>query len=181
MLSPGDVAPAFDAQPLFGLQVQIPPPAGKRPVVLCFVRDFASPFGRAAMATIQARYSDFDRQGIALVVLTRTELTRARDFVPRMHVLAPVIVDVEGDIFRSYGIGADRMLKGTLKSLLRPDGVHALRQVLTHGQGARHDGATLLPAAFVVGADGRIALARYETSITASPDLDALLECALSC
>lgn len=181
MLTPGETAPAFDARPLFGLPVQIPPPSGKRPVVLCFVRDFASPFGRAAMASIQARYGDFDRQGIALIVLTRSELTRARDFVPRMHVLAPVIVDVDGDIFKRYGIGSDRMLKGTARSLLRPGGLEAIRQAISHGQGPRHEGATMLPASFVVAADGRIALAQYDQSITASPDLDALLECALSC
>lgn len=181
MVKVGDVAPAFDAQPLFGLPVTVPPAAGERPMVLCFVRDFASPFARASMAAIQSRYADFDRQGIPLVVLTRTDLTRARDFVPRMHVLARVVVDVDGGIFERYGLQNDRMLTGTLTSLLRPGGLSALGAALGHGQGPWHEGLTLLPASFVIGADGRVAMARYERSITASPDLDALLECALSC
>lgn len=179
MLSAGDLAPAFQLRPLFGLPVVVPPPAGGRPIVLCFVRDFASPFGRASMAAIQSRYPDFDRQGIPLVVLTRTELVRARDFVPRMHTLAPVIVDTDGGIFAAYQVGTDRWLLGTLAGLLRPDGPPRLLSALGHGQGGPHPRLRELGASFVVRPDGRLALARYDRSILDLPDLDALLACAM--
>lgn len=180
MLHAGDAAPPFVARPIFGLDQPVPPPAGARPVVLCFVRNLVSPFSRAAMAAIQARYADFDREGFTLLVITCTDLTEARDFGPRHHVLAPLIVDEGGTLHDLYQVGTDKALAGTLKGLLDPTSLRLAVDALQHGHGRPHRDVTRLSASFVIGADGRIALARYATSITELPDLDALLECARS-
>ena len=178
MLRPGDVAPSFVARPVFGLEVPVPPPADGRPVVLCFVRNLASPFTRAAMAAIQARYGDFDREGFQVVVITRTDITQTRDFVPRYHVLAPVVVDQDGSLHERYQVGADRSLSGTARALLDPQALGRVFDALQHGHGRPHKDIAQLAAEFVVGPDGRIAFAHYATAVTDQPDLDALLECA---
>jgi peroxiredoxin len=173
MLRPGDAAPPFVARPIFGLEQPVPPPAGARPVVLCFVRDLASPFTRAAMAAIQARFADFDREGFPLVVVTA-----ARDFGPRFHVLAPLVVDQDGSLHERYQVPRDRMLAGTLRRLAQPAALRGAFDALQHGHGKPHRAVDRLSASFVIGADGRVALASYATSITDLPDLDALLQCA---
>jgi len=149
-------------------------------MVLCFVRNLASPFSRAVMAEIQLRYPDFDREGFSLVVVTPTDLTQARDFVPRHHVLAPVVVDEDGALHRAWQVGSDRALAGSLRSLLQPARVSAIMQALHHGHGRPHRDINQLGAQFVVGSDGRIALAAYDRSIADQPDLESLLECARS-
>lgn len=178
MVQVGDVAPAFVARPVFGLEFEVPPPEGGRPVVLCFVRHFASPFAREAMARIQARYPDFDRAGVPLLVITRTGLTEARDFVPRHHVLAPVMVDPDGELHNRYGVGQDRLLRGTLRSAADPTVLRAAMEAVQHGHGRPHPLVTQLPAQFVVAPGGRVAHAHLGRGIFEQPDLDALLECA---
>lgn len=178
MLRPGDAAPPFVARPIFGLEQPVPPPPGSRPLVLCFVRDLASPFSRAAMSAIQARYADFDREGFPLLVITATDLTQARDFGPRFHVLAPMVVDQDGSLHERYQVPRDKALWGTLRRLARPEGLRAALDALQHGHGKPHRNVDRLSASFVIGADGRVTMASYATSITDLPDLDALLQCA---
>lgn len=178
MLRPGDAAPPFVARPIFGLESAVPPSADGQPLVLCFVRNLASPFTRASMAAIQDRYADFDREGISVLLVTRTDITQARDYVPRHHVLAPLVVDEDGDLHQRYQVGTDRRLGGTLKAMLDPDRLSAALDALQHGHGKPHRDLTQLGAQFVLGTDGRVAMARYATSVTEQPDLDALLECA---
>ncbi|NOY25679.1 MAG: redoxin domain-containing protein [Oligoflexia bacterium] len=181
MLRPGDAAPSFVARPVFGLPIPVPPPASARPMVLCFVRNLASPFTRAAMADIQNRYADFDRDGFPLLVITRTDITMARDFVPRHHVLAPVVVDQDGALHRAYQLGTKNALVGTFKTLLSRAGLSSAREAIRYGHGRPHRQLSQLGASFVLGSDGRIRLARYDSSVTDRPDLDGLLACARAC
>lgn len=177
-LQVGDIAPAFTASPIFGLPQAVPPAPGGRAVALCFVRPLASPFTRAAMAAVQARYADFDRLGVPLYVLTQTDLTEARDFVPRHHVLAPVVVDGDGSLRDRYRVGRDGGLARSLTSLASPAALRRALDALQHGHGRPHSQVTQLGAEFLVAPDGRLAHAHYGRTIFDLPDLDALLECA---
>ncbi len=178
MLQTGDRAPAFTARPIFGLEQPVPAGDGGRPLVLCFVRPMASPFTRAAMAAIQKRYADFDRAGVPLYVITRTDLTQARDFVPRYHVLAPVVVDADGSMHERYGVGQDRMLGRSLVGLVNPGNLRRIVDALQYGHGKPHPLLSQLGAQFVIAPDGRVAYAHYDQTIFETPDLDALLACA---
>ncbi|RME20990.1 MAG: hypothetical protein D6798_19170 [Deltaproteobacteria bacterium] len=178
MLHVGDAAPTVTLRPIFGLARSVPPAAGEGPLVLCFVRPFASPFSRAVMAAIQARYADFDRVGVQLMVVTRTDLAEARDFVPRYHVLAPVVVDVDGALHDRFGVGVDKGLVRSLAGLASPATVRTAVDALRHGHGRPHPRITQLGAQFVVGPDGRLAMVHYDRTIFERPDLDALLACA---
>jgi peroxiredoxin len=177
-LEVGDLAPPFEQRPVFGLPVTVP--TSGHPLVLLFVRHLGDPFARQALAEVQKRYADFDRLGIKMAAITQTELTTARDFVPRYHVLCPVVTDPEGQLHKSYGIGCDRFLVGSLKGLVQGS-PGRLAAALNLGHGKLAGPARQLTAEFVIDRAGRIAAARYAESITDGPHLNDLLKVASSC
>lgn len=169
MLQVGDEAPAFRVQPVFGLPVQ----TGGRPLVVTFVRPLEGGMARAALKALQDAFPRFDGAGIGVVAFTRCDLTLARDWVPRNHLLLPLVVDDEGRWFDAYGVGRD---KGLLRSIggLRPSTLVAAGRALGEGRSRPTGGGDQLPAEFVVGADGRVRYARYGRTVLDQPDVEAL-------
>lgn len=169
MLQVGDVAPAFRVQPVFGLPVQ----TGGRPLVVAFVRPLEGSIARAALHALQAAFPRFDAEGIGVVAFTRCDLTLARDWVPRHHLLLPLVIDDEGRWFDAYGVHRDRALLRSIAGL-RPSGLVAAGRALGEGRNWPAGGGDQLPAEFVVGADGRIRYAHYGRSVLDQPDVEAL-------
>ena len=122
MLKEGDTAPAFSARPIFGYPVEIPQGLTDGPIVLCFVPFLGSPFARRTLAMLQERYADFDRRGIRIVAITQTDLTAARDFVPRFHLLYPLITDPDGTLQSLFAIQEDRYMLSSLRSVMGGNG-----------------------------------------------------------
>jgi peroxiredoxin len=174
-LQVGDLAPVFEERPVFGLPIQVP--SGRQTQVLVFIRHLGDPFARKALAEMLERYADFDRAGVQLVAITQTELTAARDFVPRNHVLCPVVTDPEGSLQSQYGIRSDRFLLGSLKGTLSGSPAR-LFGAINYGHGKKAGPSRQLPAEFVIDGEGRILHLRYATSITEGPQLDDLLRAA---
>lgn len=168
-------APPFDAKPVSGLNVAI----GGRPLVMVFVRSLSGSLARLALASLQARFARFDAAGIGVVAITRCDLTLARDYVPRHHLLFPLVVDGDGRWFEAYGVGRDRGFGRSLLGL-RPARVQALVRALALGRGRPDGGADQLPAEFVVGADATLRHARIGPTILDQPDIEALWAAATS-
>ena len=177
-LSAGSPAPEFERKPVFGLPVRVPD--GAKTLVLLFIRHLGDPFARQTLAEVQDRYADFDRLGIKLVAITQTELVTAQDFVPRYHVLCPVITDPEGTLQAQYGIGRDGMLTGTLRGLIGTD-LKRIKNALGQGHGRKAGSSRQLSAEFVIEPGGQLVYANYGQSITDGPDLDELLRIARAC
>ena len=174
-LGVGEPAPTFEAQPVFGLPVAVPTPS--QPLVLLFIRHLGDPFARQTIVEAQARYADFDRRGIKLAAVTQTDLTFARDFVPRNHVLFPIVTDPEGHLQRLYGIDRDPYLLDSLKAALT--GCKSrLVAALQMGHGKKAGPFRQLPAEFVIDTNGSLVYAHYGQSITDGPNIDQLLEAA---
>lgn len=171
MLQVGDLAPPLRVQPVFGMPVK----TGGRPLVVCFVRSLSGGFARAAIARLEAAWARFDAAGVGVVVLTRCDLTLARDYVPREHLLVPVAVDPTGAVFDAWGVGRDRGLAGTLRGL-RPSHLRGLGEALSHGRARPDGGLDLLPADFVVGADQRLRYVKFGRTLFDLPDIEALWE-----
>jgi peroxiredoxin len=170
MLSIGDPAPSFERQPVFGLPVQVP---SSTPLLLCFVRSLSSPLTRQRLAELQERNSDFDVEGIRIAAITDSEAELAQDFVPRYHVLAPVICDPEQVLFKEWGVGGHNPVLGRLRGL----GVANVRgafRALKHGVGPIERRQLRLPAQFLI-KDGKILAAHYAQSVGEDLGLDALL------
>lgn len=170
MLSIGDPAPSFERQPVFGLPVQVP---SSTPLLLCFVRSLSSPLTRERLAQLQLRNGDFDVQGIRIAAITDSKAELAQDFVPRYHVLAPMICDPEQVLFEQWGVGGHNPVLGRLRGL----GVANVRgafRALKHGVGPIERRQLRLPAQFLV-QDGKILAARYAQSVGEDLHLDEML------
>jgi len=183
MLRTGEPSPTFRARPVFGRDVDLESAPPTRPLAIAFVQHTNSPMARRALALLQNSVREFDLSDIDLLAVTPTSLLIARDFVPRFHVLFPVIADPERAIFERFQVPrAGRMqalrafrpamLVETARSLQEGFGPNALS---LEGQ------ETQLPAEFVVTPGGEVAHARYGASITDMPDVDAMLAAGRAC
>ena len=183
MLRVGDVAPGFCERPIFGRDVDLLALAGSRPVGLCFVGHTNSPISHRAFQELHDHVRDFDLADVELLVVTPSGLTVARDFVPRYHVLFPVISDLEGKIFDAYSVGTSTRLDAL--QLFRPDLLRDVARRFKGGIGPRalslEGQEARLPAEFVISPQGRIAYARYSETVMALPDVVSLLEAGKAC
>lgn len=148
-------------------------------MVLCFVRSLSNPLTREALAILQNHWARFDVEGIQVVAVTDSALDVARDFVPRYHVLFPVVCDPEHELFSAFEVGGDAALAGTVRALAG-GGVRSAFRALRHGHGPLERKQLKLPAEFVVAPDGRLLYSHYGRSMTDVPDVDELLAAACS-
>jgi peroxiredoxin len=160
---------------VFGREVRVPEGLDAGPLVLCFVRYLGCSFCRESLAELQEAFPDFDRAGARVVAVTRTPMRTARDFVPRHHLLFPVVADPEGSLEERFHIGRDRDLMCTIKGLPETDIGRTLR-ALRRGHGPFEGPERQLAAEFVIGRDGCFSYTRYACSILAGPDIPALLQ-----
>jgi peroxiredoxin len=178
-LAAGDATPALDVRPIFGLPVRTPGAAGGRsPLVVVFLRSLGGGNARAAVRAMNAAFPRFDTDGIGVVGVTRTELEVARDFVPRYHVLFPIVADLDGTIGDAWGIDRDRgLLRSAAGLFTMPSALATAASAAWEGRAAPEH-VDRLPAAFVVGRDGTIRYARYARTIWEQPDIEALWDAA---
>lgn len=169
MFQVGDKVPQFTFSLISGLPVDM----RRQTTVLAFLRPVTGSQPRVAVARLQEAWSRFDAAGVVVVGLTRTDLEFARDFVPRYHVLFPMVCDVEGEYFDAYDVAHDRGYMGTLKGL-RPGNLRSAVDALSLGRAGAQLPSDQLPAFFVVAADGTARYVRYATAITEQPDIEAL-------
>jgi len=145
----------------------------RQTTVLAFLRPVTGSQPRRAVALLQEAWPRFDAAGIAMVALTDADLTFTRDFVPRYHVLYPLVCDTTGEFFRAYDVQRDRGFTSTAASL-RPASMRLALASLELGRDWTTLPSSQLPAFFVVARDGTVKYARYGRSITEQPDIEAL-------
>jgi len=163
MIGVGDPAPDLRLHPVFGLPVDL----ARGPRVLAFFPALDTTATRATIAALETALPRFDPAGIAVLGIARGRLHEARDFVPRHHVLFPVVIDEPGICFEAFGV--PRRAAG----LLRPGG--PLAALRAWRAGAPFD---QLPAWVVVGADGRVRFARMGRTVMDQPDIETLWNAA---
>ncbi len=176
MLAVGDTAPDFRAQPVFGLPVDVFRQTERYPMVICFVSSLGSPLSRQALADLQERFADFDVEGITVVAVTRSDLDVARDFVPRNHMIYPLLSDPNGEIYERFGVTSGGW-KAAVKAL-SPRSVRKSVATLSMGVGRPERGSSQVPAEFVVAPGGAIVYARYGTALSDVLQVDDLLGAA---
>lgn len=171
MLTTGDAVPRVVLDPVFGTALDLPDTLAVGPIVVVFVGGLSTPHTRGILAALQDVYGDLDRNGIRLVGVTSSDLDRARDFVPRYHVLFPLVVDPEGTLRQCFGLDTASGMASTLRGLV--DEVRHARDIVRLGRGWFEPGASAPPGWFVLGVDGRVATARGK-----APDVAELLAAA---
>jgi peroxiredoxin len=169
MFQVGDRAPLFTFPLISGLPVDM----RRQTTVLAFLRPLTGSQPRVAVNKLQEAWPRFDAAGMSVVGLTRTSLEFARDFVPRYHVLFPMVCDTAGEYFDAYQVARDKGYLGTLKGM-RPAALRTAVENLNLGRSGPQLPSDTLPAFFVVATDGTVKYARYATAITEQPDIEAL-------
>jgi len=146
--------------------------------VLVFLPSLGSPVARSILASLQSRVEDFDLAGVGLYALTRSGLRAAQDFVPRHHLLFPLIADPEGRIFSLYGLSRLGLVQAF--SSLDPRRAKKGLGDARYGLGRPERGLLQAPCAFAIGTGGTVKLAYSGRSLWEAPPLDALLAKARS-
>jgi thioredoxin-dependent peroxiredoxin len=180
MLQSGDRVPSLHAKPIFGRAITLPADLSRGPMVVIYLGPVSSPFGRELAFAVQAAFPGFDREGISVVGVTSSGLTAARDFVPRYHLLYPLLADVDGSIATSLGLEKSTSVRATARDIVTR-GAGAVLAPLRHGVGPIEGDPRGPVGAFVFGRKGQVVRAWQGVSLAARPDLVDLLECARSC
>lgn len=179
MIAVGARAPALVGQPVFGLPVDLERLRQRGPVLVVFWGALSSAATLDNLARLTAIWPRVDVEAGGLVAVTRSPLEAARDFVPRHHVLFPVIVDSTGDIAARWAVGEARGLQAALLRA-QPTVVRRAVSVLRNGQPLPEANEGQLPAAFVVGRDGDVRHAWYGRSVGDRIDAEGLWRAASS-
>ena len=171
MLSTGDAVPEVVLDPVFGRALTLPADLSARPLAVVFVGGLSMPRTRAILSGLQDAYADLDRAGVQLVAVTGSEMDRARDFVPRFHLLYPLVVDADGALRDRFGLSAGQGVGDVLRGWMHD--MRQIREIARWGRGMPEAGAAARPAWFVLGVDGCVAAAH-----AGAPDPTALVSAA---
>lgn len=170
VLSEGVPVPVAQMEPVSGLPVVF----GKLPAVVVFVRDLHGTTARVAIARFEVVRQKLDAAGVQMAIVTRTDLEYARDYVPRHHVLIPLVADVEGDLRKQFGLGSDGAFTGSLLAL-RPSTLRAWFDGMSLGRDPAMPNGDL-GGEFVIDRNGRVVYSRGFKGGLDLPDIDKLVE-----
>lgn len=173
ILNEGVPVPVTQLNPVSGLPVTF----GTLPAVIVFIRDLHGTTARMAIDALTKAWSTLDAKAVQLAVVTRTELTYARDYVPRHHVLFPLVVDETGDLRAQFGLEADPTFTRSLLRL-RPSTVKAWFDGLSLSRDPALPNGDL-GGELAVDRNGRVIYARAFTSVLDQPDVQRLVDAVL--
>lgn len=167
-LRAGDRAPDFALPDQHGRSVSLSGELAHGPAVLLFVRGGWCPFCSLTLRAYQEAMPALRRAGARVLALTPQQSRLCSDTADRDMLDFPLLSDRGLDVAASYGVVHE------LDEALRPFYLrlgHDLPRI--NGCG---DWRVPLPATFVVGRDGRIALAHVEAATHRRLEPDAALE-----
>ncbi len=173
MIEVGEEAPPLAGQPVFGLPFDLTRARGRGAVGVVFFGALSSGATLDSFHRLTAIWSKLDGEQGGLVVVTRSPLEAARDFVPRHHVLFPMLVDEEGARYHTWGIGRASGV-GAVFARSQPGFVRRAVSVLRNGQPLPEAHVDQAPAAFVVDRAGKVTWAWYGASVNDRVDADSL-------
>lgn len=176
---PGTAAPALAGQPVFGVPFDLHRSRLRGAVFVSFWAPLSSRGTLASLAALTALWPQVDAEAGGMVAVTRSPLESARDFVPRHHVLFPVLVDEEGSLFRDWKVARATGFSSKMRTA-RPAFVKRALSVFRNGQALPEANEDQLPAAFVVSASGEIAYAWYGKGVDDVVDAEGLWAAAKS-
>lgn len=173
MIGVGERAPALAGQPVFGLPFNLDTAVGRGAVVVVFFGALSAGATVDTLARLTRIWPRLDAEQGGLVAVTRSPLETARDFVPRHHVLFPVLVDETGESTGRWGVGRATGL-GAFVARAQPNLVRRAVSVVRNGQPLPEAHVDQAPAAFVVDRAGLVQLAWYGRGVNEKVDEEAL-------
>jgi peroxiredoxin len=179
VLQIGDSAPTFSRLPVFGMPIDTQALLRHRTLAVVFFRYAGSAHTRRTALELHEVFAELDQNDVSLVGVTEGSGKTVRDFVPRYHLLYPVIHDEDEALYRAFQVEKDRGFLRTLLAL-RPSIVTNYARSLTSGHGALDGPLNRAPAAIVVAPGNRVAWTWYGRSALDLLDVGAMAKAALA-
>ena len=157
-LQTGQLAPDFTATVAGGEKIQLSSLIKDGPVCVIFLRFMGCPLSRLRMAELEQELGAYSNKNLRLFVVLESRHDRVEHYLTKKNLHIEVLPDLERKLFDLYDV--------------KPGGVEALLNpaVLTKGtkatlKGHMHgpfEGNELqLPAAFIIGQDGKLTYVNY--------------------
>ena len=173
MIAVGTAAPSLIGQPVFGLPFDLGAARRRGAVVVVFLPPLASRAAAHTLLALTGIWGRIDTEAGGMVIVSRSPLETARDFVPRHHVLFPMLVDGDGNLAAAWGVGNATGLAATL-ARARPGFLRDAVSVWRNGQPLPEDQPDQLPAAFVVQPNGQVSWTWYGRAVNDRIDPEAV-------
>lgn len=156
-LKKGDIAPDFELPAANGTAVSLAKVLRAGPVVLSFNRGGWCPFCSLELRAYQKAFPEITAAGGTLLAILPQTVEQSRLMVDRMGLTYPVLSDRGCRLADRFGVAFE--LPEALQQMYRDSGLD-----LPEYNGTP-EWRLPLPATYIVGTDGRIALADVETQI----------------
>jgi peroxiredoxin len=143
------------------------------PVLLNFYRYASCPVCASTLAPYQVRGAELTGKGVAVVSFFHSPAERMRNYFETQDLPFELVVDPQREVYTKFGVTPQPL------GLLNPMGLTAMPASLGHMRGRnplRSDGAmSIMPADFLVDADGVIVEAQYGRHLAAGWSIDEAL------
>jgi len=161
-LSVGQAAPDFEVTDITsGAPIKLSDFRGHK-LLVSFHRYAACPFCNLHIHELSQKYAEFEKQGLKVLAIFRSEPERVLEQYGSREVPFPIAADPGLGAYRAYGI--EQSLLGMLISFIHPRGLYATFKGFFPG---KVDGdVRSMPADFLITPDQKIAKVFYSTNIT---------------
>ena len=167
-----DQAPDFDAVLVGGESINLKAELEKGPICLIFLRYIGCPVCRQRLSEIEDELGQYQKQNLGLIVVLESPVDRVEDYYSKKGLNIRTLPDAGRKLYDLYDVS-----KGGIASMLNPGVLKSAAKATLQGHmhGALGGSEMQLPAAFIVGKDGKLAYVNYGKHGADTPSTDTLL------
>ncbi|MEO7003773.1 MAG: peroxiredoxin-like family protein [Ktedonobacterales bacterium] len=163
-LKVGQLAPQFTMQDITGKQVSLAQYRGRK-ILVSFNRAAVCPLCNLRTWHMIHRYPEYRWRGLEVIAFFESSPQRTHQYLDQFQAPYPIIADLDHKVYSQYGL--ENSLLGVLRGRLArgSDYREASQHNINAGnvRSVLHAGGAIarMPADFLIGPDGRIAVAYY--------------------
>lgn len=173
ILKVGDTAPDFQSTDLWGDKISVPD--NDKWIYLSFHRFAACPFCNLRTNELIRHYKLFEKHNVEVISIWPSDKDSLLRHAGSEKKPFPMLSDENKDIYKAYGVTESSYL-GAIRLLFHPQLiVNAIKS--THNKIEVDADPKLMPASFVVDADGIIQLAYYGKHFGDHPKIESIFQC----
>lgn len=172
-LSVGDALPRFEATLLGGEVINSQDLLGQ-PLLLNFYRYAACPVCAATLAPYLVRHWELKQRGVRLLAFFHSPAQRMRTYFEADKTPFDLVVDPTREIYEAFGVTP------SVLGMLHPGGLKAVpsmfKHIRTHNPLGRDGTLAIMPADFLVNAQGRLVDLEYGRHLASGWSIDEALQ-----
>ncbi len=170
VISNGVQAPVFETEDQHGNAVKVP---GDKKAVLMFMRYLGCPLCLQKIKGVAANIERFRAAGAEVMVVVQSTPGRVKIFAEKNGLPFTLISDRENKLYELYDVSV-----GGIRQFLAPNVLKESAKAMLKGHlHGRFEGKEFqIPAAFVIGTDGKVQLAHYGKDVADFGDMEDILE-----